>query len=144
MRRHRLQKIERAEAVEREAVPQAIVAAGPHEPHVAAFNLGLCKHRALAVDEVVVHVTEVIVGGPGKMRRRQPGAHCFVLNSPRLRSASSSACCVAGDDERGETEHHTKTAGHGVQSSWMAGVDAAAVALAGSSSVKFSAKRSRK
>jgi hypothetical protein len=86
MRRDGLKQIERAEAVDGQSIPEAIVAAGPHQPHVAAFDLLLSErpHR-LAMDDVEIHVAEVIVGGRRKILRRQACPQRFVLDGSRFR-----------------------------------------------------------
>ena len=90
--RHGLQEIEDAGAIDRQLVPQSVVAAGPDDPVVAAFHRGLhgvgrrdARHvgRELAGDlrrvlrHAVVHVAEVVLVGCGKAagrcdRRRAP------------------------------------------------------------------------
>ena len=61
----RLEKIERAKTGDGERIPKAIVAAGPDQPHVAAFDL-LGGQRQTAV-----HVVKVIFAGGGEGGRRR-------------------------------------------------------------------------
>ena len=86
MRRDRFQQIEGAEAVDRQPIPEGIVAAGPHDPHVAPFDLLLREGPVwLSVDEIEVHVLEVVVGRTRELLRRQAGAFRFVEDGSGLR-----------------------------------------------------------
>jgi hypothetical protein len=85
MRRDGFQEIERAEAVDREPVPQRVVAGGPDDPHVPAriSLFGECP-MWLAINDVEVHVLEEIVGIPGQLLRRDAGAQRFVAHRTAL------------------------------------------------------------
>src|SRR3569833_4164303 len=67
VRADRLQQVERTEGVLRHLVPEAVVAAGPDEPHVAPLDLlGAQLHAT-------VHVVEIVFV---RMRERGGRASC--------------------------------------------------------------------
>src|SRR5205814_5715327 len=78
MRADDLEQIERAEGVVGHAGPEAVVAAAPDDPHVAAGDLG-----RIELDRAV-HVVEVIVGGVLERRAVAAGQLGFVENGARL------------------------------------------------------------
>ncbi len=78
VRGHRLEEVERAEAGCRDRVPEAIVAAGPHDPHVPAHHLFTIEGDA------AVHVVEVVFVGRRHRLRRPAGAHRLVFLLARL------------------------------------------------------------
>src|SRR5262245_29437949 len=82
MRRDRLQQVERAEAVDRQPIPQSVVAAGPDHPHVPARN-GLGTKRPLA-DSVEVHIAEVVGRWPNEVLRGQAGTPRLVVDGSGL------------------------------------------------------------
>src|SRR5580704_12252192 len=67
MRGDDLEDIEGCEAVLADAVPEAVVAAGPDDPHIAALDLIRSELRA------VVHVMEEVFGGLREARLAAPG-----------------------------------------------------------------------
>ncbi len=85
MRRDGLEEVERPEALAREHVPLAIVAAGPHVPHVAALHLSRVQRQP------AVHVVEIVLVGRRKRFGRPPGAHRFVEDGARLRLVRTAA-----------------------------------------------------
>ena len=79
MRADDLQQVERAEGGSGHAVPEAVVAAGPHHPGVAPLHFRRGQRHA------AIHVVEIILGGGGKRRGIAPGAQRLVAD--RLRGA---------------------------------------------------------
>src|SRR5947208_4779150 len=59
MRRDRLEEIEGSDAVDRQPVPQRVVAAGPDEPRVEPFDLLRRERRSQALDSFVVLVVDL-------------------------------------------------------------------------------------
>src|SRR5262249_25503606 len=98
-RRDGFEQIEGAEAVNRKAIPQRIVAAGPDNPHVAALDL-LLRKGALrpAVDDIEVHVVEVIVAIAVELRRGYAATLRFDADGAGLRFSGRTP---ATDDESG-------------------------------------------
>jgi hypothetical protein len=78
VRGQRLEEVERAEAGGRDRIPEAIVAAGPHDPHVPAHHLFTIE------GDGAVHVAEVVFVGRRHRLRRPAGAHRLVFLLARL------------------------------------------------------------
>ena len=91
IRRQYLQEVEGAERVVGHVVPEAIVAAGPHDPGIAALHLVLVELDARIGVALVaaVHVGEVVLGGRREAFRGAAGAHRLVLHRPRLLFAAA-------------------------------------------------------
>src|SRR5205085_9525168 len=78
VRRYRLQKIDRASTRRRQAIPEAVVAAGPDKPGVAALDF--CQRQRNST----VHVVEIVHVGGGKGWRGSSGAPRLVEHLSRL------------------------------------------------------------
>src|SRR5262249_4805117 len=86
-----LEQVERAEAVDRQAVPERVVAAGPDDPHVASLDLLRRERRTSAVDEVEIHVVEVVFARSAELIRFDARAHRFVEHRAGFRFIGSAA-----------------------------------------------------
>src|ERR1700730_9669081 len=79
MRADGLEQVERTEGVLRHLVPEAVVAAGPDQPHVAPLDLLRCERRP------PVHVVEIILTGLWECPRGPAGGARLIQYGARLR-----------------------------------------------------------
>ena len=70
MRSDDLQEVEGSQAVARHTVPEAIVAAGPYQPHIAALDLVVRQGHAIVhgAEVVFLRVGEVCLIAAGCLR----------------------------------------------------------------------------
>src|ERR1041385_5440887 len=98
MRRNSFEQIRRAEARFGHRIPESVVAAGPDDPHVAAFDLiGAELHGA-------VHVAEEIFIGRRETRGVTPHPHRSSLTRPGRLKTRGQPANKMNANSRGKTD----------------------------------------